>query len=158
MKSVEIETNWARWCPCHNGTTPYGDLNGYVCQKCGKTVCVNCIYKTAKGYLCIDCIRKAKIKKATPLIGKSDTMKKNKNAFAAILAFAVIGYLLILVFEILAVPAELMWLFTTIFAVCLITLLGYIAIVILSNTKRTNIKINEKELELLDKKAKNKKD
>ena len=57
LKTVQ---NWSRWCECHNGSPPLMDLTGYVCSKCKKTVCVNCIYRTDKGVLCSDCVKKLK--------------------------------------------------------------------------------------------------
>ncbi|MFH1544463.1 MAG: hypothetical protein ABIE23_00005, partial [archaeon] len=53
------EPFWAQWCPICREATPYFfDPVGYLCNRCGKTVCAKCIYPYEGKLICQNCLKK----------------------------------------------------------------------------------------------------
>ncbi len=150
---LETTQNWARWCPCHNGAPPFSDSNGYVCQNCGKTVCVNCIYKTEKGFLCTKCIKKNNIKKITPLESQGKIFKKH----TWFLKIVIIFFLFSIILTIISILFE-----ENIFEIAQIFVIGFILFITIILVKffsrkkedKEQIKVSLKEIKKLDEKIK----
>ncbi len=149
MKKLNIVQNWGRWCECHNGALPPMDLNGYQCQKCKQIVCVNCIYQTEKGYICADCITKVKPKKIIPI---STNYKKTTKKYLLIITIGFIISLIIYTIAIILNTFNTLVMFLIILPLIISIILG-ITPTLLQKTKN-KIKIEEKEIDKLDKKIK----
>jgi hypothetical protein len=151
MKKLNIVQNWGRWCECHNGALPPMDLNGYQCQKCKQIVCVNCIYKTEKGYLCTECIRKIKPKKIFPIsIEYKETTKKYLFLTAIGIILSIILFIIIIILNI----KDNLIILLSILPLIVSIIIGITPTLFKKNKNKTEIK--EKEIDKLDKKIKNK--
>lgn len=47
---------WPHWCPVCKAASPQTTA-GYLCDKCARTVCPNCIYRYGRGFVCGICAR-----------------------------------------------------------------------------------------------------
>jgi len=159
MAKNELKTiqNWGRWCECHNGTPPIVDLTGYICPKCGKTVCVNCIYKTDKGVLCADCVKKVKPKSVFSLAAQDNPKLVRVIKPTIILLF--IGYVFLAAVVALNIPME-NGIFLIPFVLIGAGLLVYLGGLILSGLKKKagDADLPSKKMDKLDKKIKSTKD
>ncbi len=156
-KPLEIVQNWSRWCPIHNGVPLPFDLNGYVCHKCGKTVCVSCIYKTEKGFLCANCIKKEKPTIIEPLISKSETLKNHKWYLKIAIITSIFSIILALTSTIIEI--ELL-IFPAIFFFVITILILFISIIIVikENHYESKTKLSKEKIENLDQEILNTKD
>ena len=147
MKPLEIVQNWGRWCECHLGSPPVLDLNGYVCQKCGKKVCVNCIHKTEKGFICSDCVEKLKPKKVSSIKIEQLARVTLGSKIRIIVLLMIIFLPLILL--LLGFPSE------TIILICVpVSIIGLFLIYLIPlfiYKNKNDVKLKDKDLEKLDK-------
>jgi positive regulator of sigma E activity len=138
---LQTTPNLPRWCPCHNGAPPFFDLNGYICQKCGKTVCINCIYNTEKGFICGQCVKQIKPKKVIPL--KSN--EKISNKFSWYLNALVIFFIFIMVLS-----AASIFFKDSFFLFGVLAFFGFIIFIIFIFFKLINQKKSDKKEKELD--------
>ncbi len=149
---LRVVENWSRWCECHNGALPIFDLNGYSCQKCKQIVCVNCIYKTEKGFLCADCIKMEKPKRIFSIAPLEK--KVTKSYLQAVLIYEVFTLIATIIAVAIRLPEDI----TS--AIIMLPLLGLIllGLIALKFQKTANkAKISESKIIKLDKKIKKRK-
>jgi hypothetical protein len=154
---LEPVQNWSRWCPCHNGAPPYFDLTGYKCNSCGKTVCAGCIYKTEKGYLCVNCVKKLKPSNIEKIIVNSENQKRHSLYLKAIIIVLVIYLIAIFASTVTNPPIEILFCIGfSFFIIVAIIILTAIYKLLKEKSQKKSINIPESEIQKLDDLAKEK--